>query len=99
MFVWSFSAHGGVFPGKTTAEVISICKQAGFSGLEGNVNAFSEKTSSELEAIAAEYRRAGLYIKTFPCHSVLPLTQQLFMKLSGKRQYAISASGWSEPVC
>ena len=51
--------------GKTTEQIIDICRKSGSSGLEGNTLLFEGKTISELEKTGREFRNAGLIIQTF----------------------------------
>ncbi len=62
---WKWSTPTTGFSGRKIPEIIAICHHAGFSGLEGNVNTFSDCTSAELERIGADYRKEGLPIDTF----------------------------------
>lgn len=65
MLPWSFSAHSDSFKGKSVSELVSICKQAGFAGVEGYVQSFSGQSEAELAETAAVYQAGGLKIDTF----------------------------------
>lgn len=62
---WSWSTTGYSFLYKTHAEIIEICRRAGLAGIEGAMNMFREESAAELEAVAREYRDAGLRFDTF----------------------------------
>lgn len=51
--------------GKNLDEVIKICLNSGFSGLEGWLPFFEDKTEKELMGIEEKFKKAGLQIETF----------------------------------
>ncbi len=62
---WVWSTVGSLFAGKTHEEIQEICLFAGLAGIEAHMELFREETEAELEAVGAQYRKAGLQIDSF----------------------------------
>ena len=62
---WVWSTVGSLFTGKTHEEIQEICLFAGLAGIEAHMELFREETEAELEAVGAQYRKAGLQIDSF----------------------------------
>ncbi len=50
---------------KTFEEIINICLQSGFIGMEGSASMFEKKSDVELEKIGTLFKKAGLVLETF----------------------------------
>jgi len=62
---WSWATTGYTFVGRSHEEIRATCAQAGLSGLEAVAELVGDGADAELEALAAEYRAAGLSFDTF----------------------------------
>lgn len=61
----SFSAHGPSLHRKSHEEIIALCVESGFSGIEGHVGLFLRLTEKDEEKLREEYQKAGLKIDSF----------------------------------
>ena len=62
---WTWAACGYNLTGYSFEEMIHICLEAGFSGMEGAPPLFEGKPETELQDIGKGFREAGLAIETF----------------------------------
>jgi sugar phosphate isomerase/epimerase len=62
---WTWAACGYNLTSYSIEEMMHICLQAGFSGIEGAPPLFEGKSVSELQDIGKAFREAGLAIETF----------------------------------
>ena len=92
---WTWSTTGSQLFRKSHHEIIELCAAAGLSGIEGTVTLFDGSDSTELEAVGASYRDAGLQIQTFH----LPYSEDLDLSsfYEVRRRRAVKAARtWME---
>lgn len=62
---FKLSARGTMFFGKPHEEIASICKEAGFGGVEGADTMFENETRDNFEDIRRTYEAGGIRMATF----------------------------------
>jgi len=63
--------------GKSFKEILDICKQSGFVGIEGCVSMFENKSFKELENIGRLFQDRGLCIETFHLPYIDPVKDDI----------------------
>ncbi len=63
--------------GKTYEEIIDICRESGFSGIEGAVPLFANRSEQELQKTGKLFRDAGSLIETFHLPHVDPVKDDI----------------------
>ncbi len=92
-WTWSTTGHG--LTEKSHDEIIELCGVAGLAGIEGAVPLFEGLRESELEAVGAKYRDAGIKIETF--HLPLAVENDIASFYETLRRRAVETSRiWME---
>lgn len=63
--------------GKTYEEIIDICRESGFAGIEGSVPLFANRSEQELQKTGKLFQDAGLLIETFHLPHVDPVKDDI----------------------
>jgi len=62
---WTYSAHGPSFHHRSHEEIRTLCRNAGFSGIEAHAKLFPDMDGDAIEEEGRRYRAAGLKIDSF----------------------------------